>query len=126
MNRNNLESANPESAAGEPSAGLGPKKIRTKIFLEVTGLLVIISAFCSVYFPGRVERDLSLDIGRTVDEVSAVSSLGLVPSLATNDRVSLEQMIKVQSERIGRALYMVLEDGSGQVLASVNRDVAEQ
>ncbi len=124
MNRNIVESTEP--GPGGPPAGFGPKKLRTKIFLLMTGLLVAMSAFCLLYFPGSIERRLSRGIVRTVEETSALSSLGLVPALATNDKVSLDQMIKVQSERLGRALYMVLEDGSGQVLASVNRDVAEQ
>jgi putative nucleotidyltransferase with HDIG domain len=126
MSRNILESASAASDPGGPSSGFGPKKIRTKIFLLVTGLLVTSSAFILLYFTGSIERRLTREIARTIDDVSAISSLGLVPALATDDKVSMEQMIKVQSERLGRALYMVLEDESGQVLASVNRDVADQ
>jgi putative nucleotidyltransferase with HDIG domain len=126
MNRNILENASPAPDLRGPSAGFAPRKIRTKIFLLVTGLLVASSGFVLLYLPGSIERRLSRDIVRTIDDVSAMASLGLVPAFATNDKVSMEQMVKAQSERLGRTLYTVLEDGSGQVLASVNRDVAEQ
>jgi len=129
MNRNILEKASAQPDPGGPSAGgagLGPKKIRTKIFLLVTGLLMASFAFVLLYFPGSIERDLSRDIVRTIGDVSTVSSLSLVPALTANDKDSMERMIRAQSERLGRTLYAVLEDESGLVLASVNRDVAEQ
>lgn len=126
MNRNILENTSAASDPGGAPAGFGPKKLRTKLFLLVTGLLAASSAFVLFYFPGSIESRLSRDIVRTVEDCSAMATLGLVPALATNDKVSTEQMIKVQNERLGRALYVVLEDGAGQVLASVNRDIAEQ
>jgi len=126
MSRNILENVSAPPDPGGPSAGFGPKKIRTKIFLLVTGLLVASSVFALLYFPRSIERRLSREIVRTIENVSTVSSLGLLPALAANDKDSLERMIRAQSERLGRTLYAVLENESGLVLASVNRDVAEQ
>ncbi|MGZ4886849.1 MAG: hypothetical protein ACXVJK_03865, partial [Candidatus Aminicenantales bacterium] len=71
MNHNILE--NPGQTAdlganknGAPGPGLtariGPKKIRTKIFLLVTILVLAVSVFFLAYFPNRLERHLTLEI----------------------------------------------------------------
>jgi putative nucleotidyltransferase with HDIG domain len=135
MNRNFLESPgqtadlgpNKNAASGaEAPARFGPKKIRTKIFLLVTCLVTAVSVLFLVYFPRRLEGHLSQEIRNTIGIVTAGSALGLVTELQGNDKAALERTVKATCEKLNGLLYAVLEDDSGLVLASVNRDVAEQ
>lgn len=135
MNHNILENPGPpaelslDNNAG-PSPGLaarfGPRKLRTKIFLLASSLIMGLSAFYLLYFPGRLERHLSRDIADIIGNTSSVASLGLATELQAGDKAAMERILKASSERAGGIEYAVLEDGSGLVLASSNRDVAER
>jgi putative nucleotidyltransferase with HDIG domain len=135
MSRNILENVGQPANLGpnkNTDAGLslaarvGPKKIRTKIFLLVTFLVMAVSAFFLTYFPGRLEHHLSLEIQKTIGTITTASSVGLSTELQTNDKVSMERVLKAYCEQMNQILYAVLEDDSGLALISVNRDVAEQ
>jgi len=135
MSRNFLDlKAQPAGAVpaggGGPEPGLparlGPKKVRTKIFLLVTCLTLVASAFLMAYSRYRFERRLSTEIISKVSMVSTSISLGLVTELQTNDRNAMERALKETCAQLSEISYAVLEDDSGLVLASVNRDVAEQ
>jgi putative nucleotidyltransferase with HDIG domain len=105
---------------------LGPKRIRTKIFLLVTFLIVAVSAFFVTYFPQRLEQRLSQDIVKTINTAKTVSALGLETEIRTNDRAAIERILKAGCEQTDEISYAVLEDDSGLILASVNRDDAEK
>jgi putative nucleotidyltransferase with HDIG domain len=135
MSRNALLNLSP-SADGEPSMAsastprptsrIGPKKIRTKIFLLVTFLIAAVSLFFLAYFPARLERHLALDVTKTVRTVTAVSALGLAAELQSNDRAAIERILQATCAQTSEIAYAVLEDDSGLVIASVNRDEAEK
>jgi HD-GYP domain-containing protein (c-di-GMP phosphodiesterase class II) len=135
MSHNLLESAGSPSDRGQhkndgfaPAAGFkfGPRKIRTKIFLLVTSLVVAVSAFFFSYFPNRLERHLSLEIMKTIANATTGASLGLTAGLQANDKAAMERYLNAACAQLGEIVYAVVEDDSGLVLASVNRDVAEQ
>jgi putative nucleotidyltransferase with HDIG domain len=105
---------------------IGPKKIRTKIFLLVTCLTIAVSVLLLLYFPGRLERHLSSEIADSIAGVTAAASLGLSTELQANDKAAIERTVKAYGEQVSGILYAVLEDDSGLVLTSVNRDIAEQ
>jgi putative nucleotidyltransferase with HDIG domain len=135
MNRTILDLKNPPAAPapasmGRPDSGLlarmGPKKVRTKIFLLVTFLTIVASAFFVAFSRNRFERRLSTEIINTVAGVSTSTSLGLVTEFRINDRDAMERTLKDSCTQLNEIVYAVLEDDSGLVLASVNRDVAEQ
>ena len=108
------------------SARIGPKKIRTKIFLLVTILVLAVSAFFLAYFPNRLERHLALEITGAITDITTVSSVALAGSLQAGDKASVERIIKASGEQLAAMKYAVVEDESGLVLASFNRDLAEQ
>ena len=135
MNHNILENPGPpaelslnNNAGSSPglAAKFGPRKLRTKIFLLASSLIIGLSAFYLLYFPGRLERHLSRDIADIIGNTSSVASLGLATELQAGDKAAMERTLKASSERAGGIEYAVLEDGSGLVLASSNRDVAER
>jgi putative nucleotidyltransferase with HDIG domain len=135
MNRNILESSGPprelsaNNYPGPPpglTARLGPRKLRTKIFLLATSLTLGLSAFCLLYFPARLEHHLSRDIVDIISNTTSVASLGLSTELQAGDKAAMERVLKASCERTGGIEYAVLEDDSGLVLASSNRDIAER
>ncbi len=105
---------------------LGPKKVRTKIFILFTLLVVAISAFITAYFPGRIIRRLTLDAGGRIESVSQMMLLATIPGLATGNRASLESALKTVSDRSGEVTYAVLESSAGRILAAVGLDLAEE
>jgi putative nucleotidyltransferase with HDIG domain len=108
------------------AARIGPKKIRTKIFLLVTTLVLAVSVFFLAYFPDRLEHHLTREITAAITDITAVSSLALAGGLQAGDKASVERTIKAGGEQLPEVKYAVIEDESGLVLASVNRDLAEQ
>jgi putative nucleotidyltransferase with HDIG domain len=135
MNRNFLElkdapagpaAANTSAPAPGFPAKFGPRKIRTKIFLLVTFLTVVASLFFIAYSRNRFERRLSTEIRRTVTNVGTTASAGLVAEIESNDKNALGRALKNSCAQLDEIVYAVLEDDSGLVLTSVNRDVAEQ
>jgi len=135
MPRNAIDNVNfPVDMSLKPNAGaalgfvgrLGPKKIRTKIFLLFAVLIMAISGFFLTYLPYRLERHLAKDIVDTIGRSTKIAALGLVNELDSDNRAAQHQMLSavcVQSEEI---TYAVLEDGSGLVLTSVNADAAQK
>ena len=135
MNRNSLDLKNTPSApapanTGTPApsfpGGFGFRKIRSKVFLLVTFLTLLTSLFFIAYSRDRFERRLSAEIRRTVANVGTAASSGLVGEVRSNDSNALERALKDSCAQLDEILYAVLEDDSGLVLTSVNRDVAEQ
>jgi putative nucleotidyltransferase with HDIG domain len=135
MSRNILEITNVPADLGPNTNGgpapgvfarIGPKKVRTKVFLLVTLLIVAVSAFFMAYFPNRLERHLSLEIMKTITSTAASSSLGLSTELQANDKAAMERILKATCVQTNEIVFAVLEDDSGLVLTSVNRDIAEQ
>jgi putative nucleotidyltransferase with HDIG domain len=116
----------PNGEASGLLSRFGPKKIRTKIFLLVTFLIVAVSIFFVTYFPQRLERRLSQDIVKTVNTATVVSALGLETEVQANNRPAIEKVLKAGCEQTNEITYAVLEDDSGLILASVNRDDAEK
>ncbi len=135
MPRNATENVNfPVDMSLKPNAGaalglvtrLGPKKIRTKIFLLFAVLIMAISGFFLTYLPYRLERHLAKDIVDIISRSTKIAALGLVNELDSDNRAAQHHMLSavcVQSEEI---TYAVLEDGSGLVLTSVNADAAQK
>ena len=135
MNDNLLESL--EAAAGPGSGqgsrqdaglpgGIGPRKLRTKIFLLAVLVIVAVSIFYLAYFPPRLERSLVRNIGGLIETTTAVSSVGLAAELKAGDKAGLERILKENCRQAEGIRYAVLEDGSGLILASANRATAEQ
>ena len=119
--------ANKNGARGPGlAARIGPKKIRTKIFLLVTILVLAVAAFFLAYFPNRLERHLTLEITSSITDITTVSSLAVAGGLQAGDKASAERIIKAAGEQLAVIKYSVVEDDSGLVLASANRDLAEQ
>jgi len=133
MSRNILDvkAASPAPAsAGPDRSGLmsriGPKKVRTKIFLVSTLLALTAAFFLITYTRNRFERRLSMEIASTVSAVSTTTSLGIVAELKANDKPALDRVLTDTCSLMDRVVYAVLEDDSGLILSSANRDVAEQ
>ncbi len=135
MNYNLLESPDAAGNAGSPrgarpesgpAGGIGPRRLRTKIFLLATLVIVAVSVFYLAYFPRRLERNLVRNIGGIIETTTAVASVGLAAELKAGDRAGLEMVLKENCRQASGIRYAVLEDGSGLVLASANRDVAEE
>jgi putative nucleotidyltransferase with HDIG domain len=135
MNHNIFENASPPADLNATNnagvslslaARLGPRKLRTKIFLLVTFLIMGVSIFYLVYFPARLEHHMSRSISDMIGTTTTIASLGLSPGLQTNDRAAMERILKASCDQSTAIQYAVLEDDSGLVLASFNRDVAEQ
>jgi len=121
-----LNSASKLGASPGLAARLGPKRLRTRLFLLVTLLITAVSAFYFVYFPGRLESHLSRDISDMIRITTSMAAEDLSVELLTNDRAALERILKASLDGTNAIQYGVLEDDSGLVLASFNRDVAEQ
>jgi putative nucleotidyltransferase with HDIG domain len=135
MSRNALLDLTPSadlelSKTADASPGLapriGPKKIRTKIFLLVTFLIAAVSLFFLFYFPARLERHMAMDIAKTVRTVTAVAAMGLATELQSNDRAAIERILQAGCEQTSEIAYAVLADDAGLIVASVNRDEAEK
>ncbi len=103
---------------------LGPKKVRTKIFLLFAVLMVAVSIFFITYFPSRLARHLVLDASQRIDAVTEMTSLTVASEIAGGDRIPLDTIIQAVADQSNEILYAVLESGAGVVLASVNGDVA--
>ncbi|MEN6310379.1 MAG: HAMP domain-containing protein, partial [Acidobacteriota bacterium] len=91
-----------------------------------TLVIVAVSVFYLAYFPRRLERNLVRNIGGIIETTTAVASVGLAAELKAGDRAGLEMVLKENCRQASGIRYAVLEDGSGLVLASANRDVAEE
>ncbi len=133
MSRNILDLNAATSApapAGADRTGLmsriGPRKVRTKIFLFSTLLALTAGFFITTYTRNRFERRLSMEIASTVSAVSTATSLGIVTELKANDKAALERVLADTCALMNQVVYAVLEDDSGLILSSANRDVAEQ
>jgi putative nucleotidyltransferase with HDIG domain len=85
-----------------------------------------VSAFFLAYFPNRLERHLTLEITSSITDITTISSLAVAGGLQAGDKASAERMIKSAGDQLAAIKYAVIEDDSGLVLASANRDIAEQ
>ncbi len=135
MNYNLLE--NPETAADPGSnrgprpdaptaGGIGPRRLRTKIFLLAALVIMAVSVFYLAYFPPRLEKHLVRDIGGIIETTTTVASAGAAAELQAGDRAGLDRILKENCKRSAGIRYAVFEDAAGLVLASANRDVAEE
>jgi putative nucleotidyltransferase with HDIG domain len=121
-----LNSAGKLGASPSLTARLGPKKFRTRLFLLVTFTITAVSAFYLVYFPSRLESRLARNISDMIRLTTSMAAQDLSMELRTNDRAALDRILKSGYDRSSAIQYAVLEDASGLVLASFNRDIAEQ
>jgi len=101
-------------------ARIGPKKVRTKIFLLFAVLIMSISGFFLYYFPHRLERHLECDIADGMSRITRMAVLGLVNETATGDRRAQEEMLSAACAQSEQIVYAVLEDPNGKILAAVN------
>jgi HD-GYP domain-containing protein (c-di-GMP phosphodiesterase class II) len=135
MSRNSIENINQPlgfSLGKTPSTPLGllgrigPKKIRTKIILLFTLLVLAISAFTLMYFPGRLTRRLTMDAQNRVESVSQLIVLAVSPGFSTKDEATLGRELRSACENSQEIVYAVLQTNAGRVTAAVNRDRAEE
>ena len=133
MTRNTLENITyPVDLALKKSLGataglrsrIGPKKIRTKIFLLFAVLIMSISGFFLYYFPQRLERHLERDMADRMERITRMAALGLVSEIETGDRPAQERMLEAAFAQSGQIVYVVLEDPAGTILAAVNSEAA--
>ncbi len=108
------------------AAHFGPRKIRTKIFFLFAVLIMAISVFFLLYFPGRLEKHLIRDIDSTIDRTTRVAALALGREVETGNRAAAETMMRSMCAESPEIVYAVLEDETGKVVAAVNGETAER
>lgn len=104
---------------------VGPRRIRTRIFLSILALLAVVICLMLFYFPHRLERYALVRIGDRMTGTAAAAAKTVGESLARNDGPdALTRLLLDTHNKTAETRFLVLEDRAGLVLAAVNLDAA--
>ena len=99
--------------------------IRIKLATVITLLIGIISLFVLLYFPTRTERQAIRAIADKANAVGAITAHNISQALASGDAKSVVETFE-NVVAFANVEYLIAVNISGQVLAALNRDRAEQ
>jgi len=106
---------------------LRPRSIRDKLLLVLTGLVVLVSLFISIYLPRKLKAQA---MNATLDKIADMTEMlayNLKPVMASNDKKIMEQIF-LGAQQDKDLLYMRVLDRSGRPVKDHNpnhEDIAE-
>lgn len=93
--------------------------IRMKLVLAISIPMGIISMFIAWFFPTHLEREIMTALEAKANAMTAMMAYHITPSLAANDGVTLQDVLK-SAEQNPDIEYLVVEDDSGRMVAAVD------
>lgn len=103
---------------------LGPKKIRTKIFLTFFVLILAVCVFFLLDSPRRMDRFMRGGAGRVVEAMTGIIAEAVSGAAAGRGDEGLADALARVCGRFEAVKYAVVEDAEGNIVAAVNGEAA--
>jgi len=132
MNRNLLENlsvpldlstARPQT---KTTARPGSSRIRNKIFLVFLAVMIALVSLMLVFSYLRLEKMVKAGIADRIEDSTYMISEAVRKGMTGGDPAALNEMIIEAHSRFAELVFLVVENGSGGVMAALNLDVAKK